>query len=115
LLPAFAGLGGAFTVIVTVSFEGWQTPLLTVQTNLFVPNDKLVTPEFGCEELLIVPPPAITLQLPFPTAGLFAASVYTEAQIVWSFPALACVGCAFTVIFTVSEDEPQALLSVHTN
>ena len=41
----------------------------------FVPNDKFVTVEFGLVELVITPEPLITLHVPAPVVGVFAAKV----------------------------------------
>jgi hypothetical protein len=69
-------------VIVTVSLDGWQEPLLIVQANLLAPTLKLATPELGEAGVETAPPPATTVQTPVPTDGAFPASVAEVEQIV---------------------------------
>jgi hypothetical protein len=57
-----------------------------------------VTPEFGSVGKVTVPVPAVTVQTPVPSTGVFAAKVAVGLQIVWSIPALAVVGSGSTVI-----------------
>ena len=69
-----------------------QTPLVMVQR-------KTVVPEFSPETSLVgefafekVAKPLTTVHVPFPTAGVLAARVVVDEQIVWSEPAFAVEG-----------------------
>ena len=73
--------------MLTLSDVEVQTPLVMVQR-------KMVVPEFNPETSLVgefafekVAEPLTTVHVPFPIAGLFAASVVVEKQMVWSEPA----------------------------
>ncbi len=61
--------------MVTSSKEGVQEPLEIVHLNVFVPTVKPVTPELNKVGEVTVAPPAITVQAPVPTNGLFPAKV----------------------------------------
>ena len=103
-------------MIVTVSLEGEHVPLLIVQTNLFAPTDKFVTPEPGIPGEVTVAVPVITVHVPVPEVGVLPASVVVVEHNVWSGPALEVVGGAFLRTITVSLDGAQLpLLIVHTN
>lgn len=103
-------------MIVTVSLEGEHVPLLIVQTNLFAPADKFVTPEPGLPGVVTVAVPVITVHVPVPIAGVFPARVAVVEHNVWSGPAFEVVGGAFLAMTTVSLDGAQLpLLIVHTN
>ena len=67
-------------MMVTVSLDVGQTPLLIVQTKVFVPTDRPVTPEPGAEGVVTIPLPAITVHAPVPTDGVFPARVEVGAQ-----------------------------------
>jgi len=70
-----------------------HAPFEMVQRNVFTPELNPVTPEVGDEGVVTVALPAITVQFPVPTKGVFPASVETSvAQINWSGPALDTVG-----------------------
>ena len=56
--------------------------MLIVQTIVFAPNDKLVTPDVGSLGVVTVELPAITVQVPVPTVGPFPASVAIVEQTV---------------------------------
>src|SRR5437867_12844731 len=100
--------------MVTVSRDGEQTPLLIVQTNVFAPVDKPVTPEVGEPGVVTVALPAITVHTPLPTEGVLPARVAVAEQTVWSDPAFDVVGDSSRVIVTVSLDGgPTAFLVVH--
>ena len=62
-------------MIVTVSLDAGQEPLLIVQTNVFAPTDNPVTPEVGLLGVVTVALPAITVHAPVPTDGVLPASV----------------------------------------
>ena len=69
-------------MISVVSLEGRQPPLLIVQTNLFTPKDKPVTPDVGSPGVVTEALPAITVQVPVPTIGVLPASVAVDEQTV---------------------------------
>ena len=79
-------------MIVIVSVLGVQVPLVIVQTNVFTPVVKPVTPLVGLDGVVTVAVPAVTVQSPVPTVGALAANVAVGEQIVWSAPAAATVG-----------------------
>lgn len=64
------------------SKDGAHVPFEMVHRKVFTPMLKPVTPEVGDEGVVTVPEPAITVQVPVPTVGVFPASVAVEAQIV---------------------------------
>ena len=74
------------------SVLGVQVPLVIVQTNVLTPVVKPVTPLVGLVGVVTTPVPAVTVQTPVPTVGVFAAKVAVGEQIVWSEPAAATVG-----------------------
>ena len=63
-----------------------------VQVKVFTPVVNPLTPLVGLEGVVTVPVPAVTVQSPVPTVGVFAAKVAVAAQMVWSVPALDTVG-----------------------
>ena len=73
------------------SVLGVQVPLLIVHTKVFTPVVKPVTPLVGLVGVVTAPVPAVTVQSPVPTVGVFAAKVAVELQMVWSAPAAAAV------------------------
>ena len=79
-------------MIVIASALGVQVPLLIVQVKVFTPVVKPVTPDVGLLGVVTVAVPAVTVQSPVPTVGIFAASVAVAEHIVWSEPAAAVVG-----------------------
>ena len=78
--------------MVIVSVLGVQVPLLIVHTKVFTPVVNPVTPLVGELGVVTAPVPAVTVQAPVPTVGVFAASVAFGLQMVWSAPAAATVG-----------------------
>ena len=111
-----AVVGDASRVITTVSLEGGQLALLTVQTNVLTPTLRFVTPEVGSADVVTLPVPVRTVHAPAPTDGALAANVAVVAQTVSSGPAFAVVGEASREITTVSLEEGQlALLIIQTN
>ncbi len=56
--------------------------MLIVQTNVFAPTLKLVTPEVGSFGVVTEELPAITVHSPMPTEGVFPASVAVVEQTV---------------------------------
>jgi hypothetical protein len=72
--PAFAVVGDWSLVIVTVSFDAGQMAFVIVQTNAFAPTESPVTPDVGFPVVVTVALPAITVQRPVPTVGVFPAN-----------------------------------------
>jgi len=62
------------------SVDGVHTPLEMVQRNVFTPKLNPVTPDVGEDGVVTTPVPAITLHIPVPTTGVFAASVAVVAH-----------------------------------
>ena len=60
--------------------------------NVFTPVVNPLTPLVGLVGVVTVAVPAVTVQSPVPTVGVFPAKVAVAAQIVWSVPALDTVG-----------------------
>src|SRR5260221_435242 len=114
--PAFAVVGGASRVITTVSLEGGQLALLTVQMNEFAPTLRLVTPEDGSPGVVTLADPASTVHAPVPTVGVLAANVTVVEQTISSGPAFAVVGDASRVIVMLSfDDGHDPLVTVQTS
>jgi hypothetical protein len=91
--PAFDVVGFSSRVIVTVSLDEPHNSVLIVQTKVFAPTDKPVTPEVGEPGVVTVALPAITVHAPVPEAGVLPASVaVVVAHTDVSAPALAVVG-----------------------
>ena len=84
----------AFRVIVTVSLEAGQVPLLIVHTNVLAPRDNPVTPEVAEPGVVTVALPAITVHTPVPAEGALPPNVAVVKQLIWSNPAFAVVGDA---------------------
>ena len=70
-------------MIVMSSALGVQVPFVIVQVKVFTPMLIPVTPEFGSVGKVTVPVPAVTVQTPVPSTGVFAAKVAVGLQIVW--------------------------------
>ena len=63
-----------------------------------------VKAEVGLVGVVTVPPaPAMMVQVPDPTVGVFPAKVAEVPQIVWSVPALETVGVWLTVTVTEAQ------------
>lgn len=73
-------MGGWSLIIVTVSLDEGQVPLLMVHTKVFPPTVRPVTPDEGFDGEVTAPPPAITLQAPVPEAGVFPARAEVAEQ-----------------------------------
>src|SRR6267143_4232438 len=99
-------------MIVMVSLDAGQVALVIVQTRLFAPTDKPVTPEVGELAVVTVALPPMTVHAPVPTAGVFPASVAVVAQTSWSGPAFDVVGAASLVMMTVSLEAGQVALEI---
>ena len=67
-------------MIVTVSVEDPQSVVEMVQTKVFAPTLKDVTPEVGLLGVVTVALPAITVHAPVPTDGVLPANVAVAAQ-----------------------------------
>ena len=96
----------AVVVITTSSVEGVQGALEIVHRNVAVPGTaNPVTPEVGDPGVVIVAVPDTTAHALVPTTGVFPAKVAVVTSHVGciSAPALAVVGCAFTVIVAEAE------------
>jgi len=78
--PAFAAVGTAKRVIITVSILGGQLPLLIVHFNTFAPTPKAVNPEVGDAGVVIVAAPETSAHVPAPIAGVLPASVAVTAH-----------------------------------
>jgi hypothetical protein len=99
--------GGAVRVILIVSKEAGQLPLVTFHCKRVTPIPRLLTVAEGDEGSLTVPPPERTVQVPEPVEGVFAESTEAEGQRTWSGPAFAASGLAYTV----SEIVPDATVA----
>ena len=66
-----------------------QLLLLIVQVSVVVPLGKLCTVVFGSFSSSNVTPEVCVLHVPVPSDGVFALSVASLEQAVWSSPALA--------------------------
>ena len=73
-------VGTAFLVIVTVSLDAGQVPLLIDQTNVFAPTLSPVTPDVGLAGVVTTAVPEITLHVPVPTVGVFPPRVAVVAH-----------------------------------
>jgi predicted RNA methylase len=100
--PAFATVGDSSRMTATVSFVAGHTPLVIVQTKLFNPTLRFVTPDAGSAGVVTAAVPARTVHTPVPTEAVFPAKVAVVEQIVWSGPAFATVGDSSRVTVTVS-------------
>src|SRR5205823_3925995 len=98
--PAFDVVGDASRVMVVVSLDAGQLPLMIVQTNEFAPADNAVTPDVGEPGDVTDALPAITVHTPVPTVGVLPASVAVVEHTVWSEPAFDVVGPWSLVMFT---------------
>ena len=98
-LPASAAVGCASLVSTTSSVDAGQLPLVIVQRSVaLVPAGTPVTPEVAEEAVVIVAVPLTTVQVPVPVVGTLPASVNAPLlHCVWSGPAAAVVGAAYTI------------------
>ncbi len=71
-------------------------PLTIVHCKTLVPIERPLTEEFGELTEVIVDPPVITLQVPTPDVGVFAASIAVVEQMVVEGPALEMDGTGST-------------------
>jgi hypothetical protein len=67
-------------VTIISSVDGGQVPFEIVQRNVLIPTLKPVMPEVGDVGVVTVALPAITVQAPVPTAGIFPVSVAVVSQ-----------------------------------
>ena len=63
------------------SLLGVQGPLVMVQVKVFIPIDNPVTPLVGLDGVVTIPLPAVTVHVPVPSVGEFAAKFAVFAQI----------------------------------
>jgi hypothetical protein len=114
-VPALAIPALGSTCSVTELILGAQEPLLIVHRRIFNPELKLFTELVGDNELLRLPVPDNTVQVPMPTVILFAASCAVGFKIhnVWFAPAAAKSGTPSTLILIVFELEQPPLVLVH--
>ncbi len=91
-MPTTEVLGICICVIITVSLDELQVPLLTVHTNLFCPLPKLLSVVLLFVELVITPLPETNVHRPVPTAGKVAKTFALDAHNTWSVPAFAALG-----------------------
>lgn len=81
-VPAFAVVGASSRSIVIVSLEEGHDPLLVVQTNVLTPTESPVTPDVGLPVVVTEALPAMMVQVPVPTEGVFPARVAVDAHTV---------------------------------
>jgi hypothetical protein len=93
--------------MITSSLEGGHVPLEIVQRKTLAPVPRLVTGVLAEDGEMIVPVPEMSVHIPVPMTGVFAASVVTESQSVWSGPAAAVVGAGSRSIVTSSKEGGQ--------
>lgn len=74
-------------MIVIVSLEEPHPDAVIVQTNVLAPTLRPVTPDVGLPGVVTDALPAMTVQAPVPTVGVFPARVAVVAQTDWSGPA----------------------------
>ncbi len=106
LLPALAMLLAGSTIIVIVELVLEQVPADVIDhSKMFEPKERFVTVLFAANELVKIPVPVITDQVPVPVVGVLAANVAfgLEIQTVWLLPALAMLLAGSTIIVIVEE------------
>jgi hypothetical protein len=109
-----ATTGFGWRVITTSSAEEGHPLLLMVHRSVLIPTPIPVTPEVGEEGSVMVAVPEMTVHVPVPVAGAFAANVVVDVQMSCALPAFAVVGLCARVMTTSSEEEAQPwLLIVH--
>jgi hypothetical protein len=107
-IPALGESGFSCTLMVILSEGAAHTPFEIVHLKTLFPTESPDTPEVGEVALTKIAVPETTDQSPIPIIGEFAERVATVEQIVWSFPALAVVGAAWTITETSSKTSAQA-------
>ena len=75
-----AEVGNASIVMVTVSVDVGQVPFEIVHTKIFSPGNIPVSVLVGEFGFAMVPVPETSVHIPFPTTGIFPASVSLEEQ-----------------------------------
>lgn len=76
--PAFATLGIASTLMITVSIEDGHVPLLISHWKEFAPIESELTGDDSSDGVVGMPVPLINVQVPFPMSGVFPANVEDE-------------------------------------
>ena len=94
--------------MVILSKEAAHTPFEIVQRSTLFPTESPDTPDVGEVALSKIAVPEITDQRPVPINGTLPLNKLTVEQIVWSVPAFAEVGEAWTIIETSSNTSAQA-------
>jgi hypothetical protein len=77
-----AVVGDASRVMTTVSLDAGQLRLLIVQTNVFAPTERAVTPEVGSPGVVTFALPVSTDHTPVPTVAVLPAKVTVVEQTV---------------------------------
>jgi hypothetical protein len=78
--PAIATVGSSSRVMLTVSLDVGQMPLVIIHSNRLLPTLRLVTPEVGEPGVVTVALPAMTVHVPLPTVGVLPARVAVVEQ-----------------------------------
>jgi hypothetical protein len=101
--PAKAGVALSSTMMSTVDVLT-QATFVILHSSVFMPTLKPLTLLVALFELLNMPPPASTDQLPTPRVGTFAdkAALEVLAQTLWLIPAFAMLGMAYKLTRTRS-------------
>jgi hypothetical protein len=66
--------------MITSSLDGGHVPLEIVQRKTLAPVPRFVTGVLAEDGEMIVPVPEMSVHIPVPVTGVFAASVVTESQ-----------------------------------
>ena len=115
-IPASATVGETRRLIETSSEDDAQTPFEIVQRSTFIPKLNPVTPEVGEVGVVTIPVPEITVHIPVPTIGVFAARVAFGEQTIWSGPAKVVVGgVSLKIMMSSIEDGQTPFESVQRN
>ena len=105
-------IGVAYDVNVTSSNEDVQGLFDIVHLSVLVPTERPETLEIGLFTFVKVAVPEMTVQVPVPTAGEFAANVAAEPQTEMSLPAFAAVGLDLMVAVPLALAVPDLIAVV---